>query len=317
MRNRNLLFLALLVLIVAFAAGCAKRQLTRGEMDRADAIAAKIAKAESMDAKECAPRELAVAKAELDHARHEATEHHEKAEEYFAAAEKAADALLAKTIPCWEAKQPKPVAAVAAPTVSLSATPATIEKGQCATLSWSSADASGASLDQGIGSVGTSGERQVCPSDTTTYTIIATGEGGTATSSATVNVTQPAPAPGPAPAPALPVGDASRFENIRFDFDKSFIRDDAKPILRKVAEHMKKIPGAKLQIEGHCDERGTSEYNMALGQRRADETRKYLVNLGVGGNRLSTISYGEEKPADPGHDEEAWAKNRRAVFVLR
>jgi len=80
---------------------------------------------------------------------------------------------------------------------------------------------------------------------------------------------------------------------------------------------MKKNPGAKVQIEGHCDERGTPEYNLALGQRRADSTKKYLVNLGIDGSRLSTISYGEEKPADPGHNEAAWAKNRRAVFDIR
>ena len=110
-----------------------------------------------------------------------------------------------------------------------------------------------------------------------------------------------------------PVG----FGNIHFDFDKSFIRDDAKPILGRVAEYMKKNPDARLQIEGHCDERGTSEYNMALGERRASAASKYLQNLGVAGNRLSTISYGEEKPHDPGHTEEAWAKNRRAVFVVK
>ncbi|HJX14971.1 MAG TPA: peptidoglycan-associated lipoprotein Pal [Candidatus Deferrimicrobiaceae bacterium] len=304
MRNRNLLLFALLVLAVSFAAGCAKRQLTKSEMDRADAVAAKIAKAESMGAKDCAPRELAAAKAELDHARHEAAEHHEKADEYFAAADKAADALLAKTIPCWEAKQPKPAAA---PTVTLAANPGTIEKGKCSTLAWSSANATGVSIDRGIGDVGVSGERQVCPPTTITYLATATGAGGTATSSATVTVTQP----------ALPVAEALTFENIYFDFDKSFIRNDAKPILAKVAAYLKKNPGSKLQIEGHCDERGTSEYNMALGQRRADSTKKYLVNLGIAGNRLSTISYGEERPADPGHNEAAWAKNRRAVFVLR
>jgi len=304
MRNRNLLLLSLLILAVAFAAGCAKRQLTKGEMDRADAIAAKIAKAEKMGAIDCAPRELAAAQAELDHARHEAVEHQygdKEIEAYFAAADKAADALLAKTIPCWEAKQPKPAAA---PTVTLTANPGTVVKGQCATLSWSTTDATGASIDQGIGNVETSGQRQVCPPDTITYAITATGAGGTATSSATINVTQPV---------AMPPG----LENIYFDFDKAFIRNDAKPILENVAAYMKKNPGAMLQIEGHCDERGTSEYNMALGQRRADSTKKYLVNLGVDGSRLSTISYGEEKPADPGHNEAAWAKNRRAVFVLR
>jgi peptidoglycan-associated lipoprotein len=110
---------------------------------------------------------------------------------------------------------------------------------------------------------------------------------------------------------------ASLFQDIRFDFDKSFIRDDAKPTLAKVAEYMKKNAGAKLSIEGHCDERGTSEYNMALGDRRADSARKYLASLGVSGNALSTVSFGKEKPLDPGHNEEAWAKNRRAHFVLK
>jgi peptidoglycan-associated lipoprotein len=303
MRNRNLLLVSLLILAVAFAAGCAKRQLTKGELDRAAAIEAKIARAGKMGANDCAPRELAIAITELDHARHEAAEHHEKAEEYFAVADKAADALLSKTIPCWAAKAPKSLAmAAAAPTVTLSAEPATIAKGTCSTLSWSTTDATGASIDKGIGKVGTSGKRQVCPPETITYSITATGAGGTATSSAMVTVITPG---------------AMMLENIYFDFDKSFIRKDAKPILEKVAAHMKKTPGAKLQIEGHCDERGTSEYNMALGQRRADSTKKYLVNLGVDGRRLSTITYGEEKPADPGHNEAAWAKNRRAVFILR
>jgi peptidoglycan-associated lipoprotein len=306
MRNRNLLLVSLLILAVAFAAGCAKRQLTQSELDRAEAIEAKIARAGKMGANDCAPRELAIAIAELDHARHEAAEHHENAEEYFAAADKAADALLAKTIPCWAAKAPKPLAmAAAVPTATLSASPGTIEKGKCAILAWSTTDATSASIDQEIGKVGTSGDRQVCPSETTTYTITATGEGGTGTSSATVNVTQ------------LPMAGAPTFENIHFDFDKSFIRNDAKPILQEIAAYMKKTPAAKLQIEGHCDERGTSEYNIALGQRRADSTKKYLTNLGVDGGRLSTISYGEERPADPGHNESAWARNRRAVFLTR
>lgn len=110
---------------------------------------------------------------------------------------------------------------------------------------------------------------------------------------------------------------ASIFQDIRFDFDKSFIREDAKPTLTKVADYLKKNAGAKLTIEGHCDERGTAEYNMALGDRRADSARKYLVSLGVPAGALSTISFGKEKPLDPGHTEEAWAKNRRAHFVLK
>ncbi|MBI5574825.1 MAG: peptidoglycan-associated lipoprotein Pal [Deltaproteobacteria bacterium] len=109
----------------------------------------------------------------------------------------------------------------------------------------------------------------------------------------------------------------SPFADIRFDFDKSFIRDDAKPTLAKVAEYIKKNKGAKILVEGHCDERGTSEYNMALGDRRAASAKKYLESLGVPAASLSTISFGKEKPVDPGHTEEAWAKNRRDHFVLK
>lgn len=310
MRARNFpVFLAVMVLASILAGGCGVRQLTKSEMDRADGIAAKIARAESMAAIECAPRELAVAEAQLAHARHEAAEQHERAEEYFSEADRAADALLAKTIPCWEARQVKPAPpAPAAPTARLTADPGTIEKGTCSTLSWSTTGAEAASLDQGIGTVDPGGSREVCPPETIVYTITATGPGGSATASATVNVTQPPPA-----MVEMPAG----FGNVHFDFDKSFIREDAKPILEAVAAHMKGHPGATLLIEGHCDERGTAEYNLALGERRANSAAKYLENLGVEAKRLSTISYGEERPEDPGHDEEAWAKNRRAVFVLR
>ncbi len=110
---------------------------------------------------------------------------------------------------------------------------------------------------------------------------------------------------------------ASMFQDIYFDFDKSFIREDAKPALAKVADYLKKNAGAKVQVEGHCDERGTAEYNMALGARRAEAAKKYLLSLGVKGGALSTVSYGKEKPLDPAHTEDAWAKNRRDHFVLK
>jgi peptidoglycan-associated lipoprotein len=131
------------------------------------------------------------------------------------------------------------------------------------------------------------------------------------------------PAPGGTQVAAAEAGAAvtqekpSPFQDIRFDFDKSFIRDDAKPILSGVADYMKKNKGARLLIEGHCDERGTSEYNMALGDRRAESARAYLVSLGVPASALSTVSFGKEKPLDPGHSEEAWAKNRRDHFVVK
>ncbi|MEK6692484.1 MAG: peptidoglycan-associated lipoprotein Pal, partial [Nitrospirota bacterium] len=103
---------------------------------------------------------------------------------------------------------------------------------------------------------------------------------------------------------------------IYFDYDKYNIRDDVKAILEKNAAWLKKNPGVKIQVEGHCDERGSNEYNLALGDRRARSARDYLVLLGVDPKRVSTISFGEEKPLDPGHNEEAWTKNRRGHFVI-
>jgi peptidoglycan-associated lipoprotein len=105
-------------------------------------------------------------------------------------------------------------------------------------------------------------------------------------------------------------------KDIYFDFDKYAIRPGDAEILKAIAAVLKKYPSVKIQIEGHCDERGTNEYNLALGERRANSTKDYLLSLGISKDRLSAISYGEERPLDPGHNEEAWAKNRRAHFVI-
>ncbi|MBI5483819.1 MAG: peptidoglycan-associated lipoprotein Pal [Deltaproteobacteria bacterium] len=116
---------------------------------------------------------------------------------------------------------------------------------------------------------------------------------------------------------AAPVADSS-LETVYFYFDKSDLRQDARNVLSKNAEVLLKAkPNAKIQIEGHCDERGSSEYNLALGDRRAKSSLQYLITLGVKADRLSTISYGKEKPAVQGNDEAAWAKNRRAEFVAK
>jgi peptidoglycan-associated lipoprotein len=104
--------------------------------------------------------------------------------------------------------------------------------------------------------------------------------------------------------------------DINFDFDSSIIRPDAREILKVNADFLLKNKAATIVIEGHCDERGTAEYNMALGQRRAQETKTYLINLGIKESIIKTISYGEERPLDPGNNEEAWAKNRRAHFLV-
>lgn len=106
-------------------------------------------------------------------------------------------------------------------------------------------------------------------------------------------------------------------EDIYFDFDQSVIRPDAQEILKNRADSMRENPGISVVIEGHCDERGTAEYNLALGERRALAAKAFLMNLGISGSRLSTISYGEERPIDPASNEEAWARNRRAHFVIQ
>ena len=112
------------------------------------------------------------------------------------------------------------------------------------------------------------------------------------------------------------VFESSLLKDIHFNFDKYDIRPEDVTILRENAALLKKYPNVKVQIEGHCDERGTIEYNLALGERRATSTKNYLVSLGISADRISTITFGKEKPLDPGHHEEAWAKNRRAHTVI-
>jgi len=112
------------------------------------------------------------------------------------------------------------------------------------------------------------------------------------------------------------VFESSLLKDIHFDFDKYNIRPEDAEVLKGTAALLMKYPKIKVQIEGHCDERGTIEYNLALGERRANSTKQYLISLGVVADRISTISYGEERPLDPGHHEEAWGKNRRAHFIV-
>jgi peptidoglycan-associated lipoprotein len=109
---------------------------------------------------------------------------------------------------------------------------------------------------------------------------------------------------------------AAGLQPVYFDFDRSFIRDDAKPVMKANAEWLKANPNAKVRIEGNCDERGTIEYNQALGQRRASAAKKYLTDLGVSARRISLISYGKEKPVCTESTEDCWQKNRRADLVV-
>lgn len=134
----------------------------------------------------------------------------------------------------------------------------------------------------------------------------------------------PEPAPTAEPAPAPPVEEPEEraapmkeeLESIYFDFDRSFIRDDARSAMKANADWLKANPKAKIRIEGNCDERGTIEYNQALGQRRAQAAKKYLTDMGISGDRISLISYGKEKPICTQSNEDCWQRNRRDDFIV-
>jgi len=112
------------------------------------------------------------------------------------------------------------------------------------------------------------------------------------------------------------VFESKLLKDVHFDFDKYDIRPADAEVLKENAALLMKYPKIKVQVEGHCDERGTEEYNLALGERRANAAKKYLLSLGISTDRISSISYGEVKPLDDGHNEEAWAKNRRGHFII-
>jgi peptidoglycan-associated lipoprotein len=212
-----------------------------------------------------------------------------------------------------------PPAPAAQPTVTLNASPASIRPGQTVTLSWSSTAATDLDIEPGVGKVAPQGSTPVNPSESTTYTITATGSGGTATASARVDVNAPN-APAASAAPSGPANVQELFDqNVKdafFDLDKSDLRPDAREALTKDAEFLRSYPQVRLSLEGHCDERGSTEYNLGLGQRRAEAAKNYLISLGITGDRIETISWGKERPFCMEHDENCWQQNRRAHFVM-
>lgn len=221
------------------------------------------------------------------------------------------------------APAPAPPPPAAARIQSFTAEPSTIERGQSSTLRWSVENATTVTIEPGIGTVPASGSRQVFPTNTTTYTLRAQGPGGGATATATVTVTTPPPPPPPkAEAPKKSISErlASEVSDIYFDYDRSDIREDARATLTRNADALRSIlqdfPQAVINIEGHCDERGSAEYNLGLGDRRAAATKDFLVQLGVPGDRLKTISYGKERPQCTESNEECWQRNRRAHFSV-
>jgi peptidoglycan-associated lipoprotein len=203
--------------------------------------------------------------------------------------------------------------------------PSSIEIGQSAALRWNVTGSTNVAIDHGLGTVPPSGTSRQTPANTTTYLLTATGTAGDTTATATVTVTGPV---APAPAPRNTTGSRGTLESrvqsdlrdILFDYDSNNIRDDARAALTGDADALKRIfadfPNASVNVEGHCDERGSAEYNLGLGDRRATSARDFLMQLGVPSDRLKTISYGKERPVCTESDESCWQRNRRAHFSV-
>jgi peptidoglycan-associated lipoprotein len=210
---------------------------------------------------------------------------------------------------------PPPPPPAARPTVTLQASPATINKGESATLTWNSTDATQLTISPGVGDVTAQGNTTVSPSDSTTYTITASGPGGSASATASVTVNAPPPPPPPPVQPDLNKLFLDEVRDAYFDYDKADIRPDARTSLSKTADFLKSYSSIKVTIEGHCDERGSTEYNLGLGDRRANAVKQYLVSLGISADRMSTVSFGKEKPFCMESNEACWQQNRRGHFV--
>jgi len=212
--------------------------------------------------------------------------------------------------------EPPPPPPAARPTVTLQANPTTVNKGDASTLSWSSTNATQLTISPDVGAVAPEGSTKVTPSDSTTYTITASGPGGSADSTVRVTVSAPAPTPPPATNATLEEMFLKEVQDAYFDLDKADIRSDARSAMAKTADFLRNYPQVKVVIEGHCDERGSTEYNLALGDRRAAAVKQYLVSLGIAADRMSTVSYGKEKPFCMESTEDCWQKNRRGHFVM-
>lgn len=207
-----------------------------------------------------------------------------------------------------------------APTAQLTATPATITAGDQVVLSWRTADATNITIE-GIGDVPSSGVRTVTPTSSTSYHLVARGDGGTADATARVTVN-------PVQAAVAVTNDNSNssmtedekfrasVQDVFFDYDSYDVRPDQAAELSKAAAYLASNPRIKVLIGGYCDERGSNEYNLTLGQNRAESAKKALISAGVAPDRLRVVSYGKEKPFCSESTEECWQQNRRAGFSI-
>ena len=200
-----------------------------------------------------------------------------------------------------------------APTATISANPGVIRQGQASELSWQTQNATDVSIT-GIGPVPPSGTRSITPATSTTYDLTAKGPGGTGNASTRVTVNPVMAAAQPA------VSDDELFKqyvrDVFFDFDKYSLRGDGQQAVQVTAQFLQQHSNLKVLVEGHCDERGSEEYNLALGENRASRVKEALVELGIGAGRIRTISYGKERPFCTQKGEQCYQQNRRGHFVL-
>jgi peptidoglycan-associated lipoprotein len=208
-----------------------------------------------------------------------------------------------------------PPATAPTPTATLTATPAVISAGDQVQLTWRTTYATSVSID-GIGDVPTVGVKTVTPTTSTTYHLVARGEGGSADASARVTVNPSIAVETPSTQISEEQEYKANVQDIFFDYDNYDIRTDAQSTLAKDADFLVRHPGIKIVIGGYCDERGSNEYNLVLGQNRAEATKTALVTAGVASDRIRVISYGKEKPFCTDSNEECWQLNRRAGFTL-
>jgi peptidoglycan-associated lipoprotein len=203
---------------------------------------------------------------------------------------------------------PPPPPTPPAPTATLAANPAVVEQGQSTTLTWQTSNASDINIE-GIGTVMASGSRTITPGSSTTYTLTAKGPGGTKDASTRVTVNARV-----AQAPAPSVSDEDLFarnvKDVLFDYDKSEIRADQASNAQSDAAFLSQHPAIKVVVEGHCDDRGSEEYNLALGTHRAESLKRALQQQGVSADRIRTVSYGKERPLCSEDNENCWQRNR-------
>jgi len=211
---------------------------------------------------------------------------------------------------------PPPPPPPPAPTASLTASPNTVDKGQSTTLTWQTTNATDVSID-GIGAVQPSGSQQVTPSDSTTYHLVAKGAGGTQEATARVTVNAPPPPPPPPPSVSEEQLFSQQVKDIYFNYDASDIRADQQTALQGDIDFLKQHAGVRITIEGHCDERGSTDYNIALGDSRANAVKTALTQAGITADRILTLSLGKEKPFCTESNEQCWQQNRRGHFIYQ